>query len=433
LKKSRMCVERKELASTLRLAGKYLSSVQMDMERLKDDAAVAASRTLAARTAAAARATGTSERVALEAASDAGAEPAPAAEAVGAVEDAEAPPCSSPWAADSTAKLPLPTVPEQGGDLFSMLALPWNQVDSVASVVVTASGDKVADTDAATDNASANAAVGCVSNAAVMDEIEDDDAGPLLFPTFGEFMDKQLVPLYIADIPFPNLTYLSERYCGVPLDSDDEEQAWKLIGRPSLAPAPAKRRQLKGRRTGGTSAPSDPPRPFRGPTRTLSETGTIDADVSPSSCRGIACTTAKGSSGNVAPETPLKGLLRADREPRLRSQMVTSVAEKRRKGCVAARDMDLERDLLRVLRVDKKAIRGGFAGALAIVKHDAHQQETGLPNTIAANPLFCSPAPARMVALKNVASPLSTRAVRFRGLESTRKRKLEPHWDLLDS
>jgi hypothetical protein len=300
-----------------------------------------------------------------------------------------------------------------------------------------ASGNKVGDADTVTVGASANAGISCTWNAAVADEAEGDDADPLRFPTFGEFMDKQLVPLYIADIPFPNLTYLSKNYCGVPLDSDDEEQAWKFIGRPNLAPAPAKRRQLKGRRTGGASAPSDPPRPSRGLARTLSETGSMDGGASPASSHVAAssvtttATTSSSSSTSVTTsvslETSLGDLLRVDREPRLRSQMVTSVAEKRRKGCVAARDMDLERDMLRAIRVEKKPIpRGGFAGT------PASARRIGFPS-IASNPLFCSPAPAR-VALMNVASPLSTRAVRLRpGLESTIKRQLEPLWDLLDS
>ncbi|CAE8738563.1 unnamed protein product [Polarella glacialis] len=53
----------------------------------------------------------------------------------------------------------------------------------------------------------------------------------LLIPNFGQFLDKQLLPLYVGDIPFAVLRDLLEHYCGLPMDSGDEQQAWKVLGR----------------------------------------------------------------------------------------------------------------------------------------------------------------------------------------------------------
>lgn len=57
--------------------------------------------------------------------------------------------------------------------------------------------------------------------------MEGDDAPP----SFGDFLVRQLMPLYVKDVPFANLRVLAERYCGLSLDSDDEDRVWRAAGR----------------------------------------------------------------------------------------------------------------------------------------------------------------------------------------------------------
>jgi len=349
--------------------------------------------------------------------------------------DAEAAPWTSDWAASTMAALPAQTSPQVSSE---------DAATAGGSAIVVAKrmteGAAVSSSAIVVDGAE-GLAEGLAESLAEAGRVEGDDAS-ILFPTFGEFIDKQLLPLYFRDVPFEKLTYLAEHYCGVPLDSDDEEQARKFLGQPKRAPSPGKRRQLKRHRTG--SAASDP-------LRALSEAGTssMDADVSPTSSHDSTTAAAstrrmlRRNTSNAALETPLSDLLPAKQEPRLRSQMSTSVAEKRRKGVIAAPDMQLNKqtnDLLRAILQKPGSSRGGFAGTprvpggssragSASTRRDVQYREAGLPSARQVNPsraLFSSPAPARLV-LESKASPLSTRAVRYRVLESAM-----PEWDLLD-
>jgi len=360
-----------EMNATLRSAGKYLSAMQMDMTRLKDDAAPAsASHTSAARTVAE-RATQAAENGATEAAGAVLIDEAAAAEL----------PRAATVALVSACVVALPKQPSEYRD----------EVGADDTMIANGSAC-AADSRAAVDLAS--------------DFAENDDASNLLTPTFGEFMDKQLIPLYIADIPFKYLAYLSDEFCGVPLDSDDEQRALKFLGRPHVAPSTANHRPRKKRRTSSASAPSNRPRLSRGPART------------------------------PVLGTTLSGLLRGERKSHLRSQMVTSVAEKRRKGCSAARDMNFDPRHLRALRPSRTCSRASFAVvSTSSQRHDSLHREAASTKALVIKPsiaLFSSPTPARLE-LASAASPLSTQVVSVQGLESTSKRQLEPEWDLLDT
>lgn len=130
----------------------------------------------------------------------------------------------------------------------------------------------------------------------------------LVWPTFGEFVDHQLVPLYIADIPFHYLQTLIEKYCGAPLDSDDEERAWKTIGvLPSL---PAKKRKRV------SNVHVELPSAELNHTKKVVQFGRLSEVARPDSSNQAA----------------------------LRPNMLTSVMEKRRKDRNAPPDMTLGKD-----------------------------------------------------------------------------------------
>lgn len=134
----------------------------------------------------------------------------------------------------------------------------------------------------------------------------------LLIPSFGQFIDQQLLPLYVRDIPFRLLKDTLEHYCGVPVDSDDEDKALKVLDfSTKKKAAPSRSGKLK-RRSSEVSADH------------FSMPGT------PSS---------QGFTSRVLPpdarpkEEPLAQLIQAvGSKPAVRSQMATSVIEKRRTG-----------------------------------------------------------------------------------------------------
>jgi len=82
-----------------------------------------------------------------------------------------------------------------------------------------------------------------------------EDVDPLLVPTFGQFLDLQVLPLYVADVPFAALSNVVEDHTGLPLDSDDETRVWTQLGRPSVATeAQAQRTAQKRRRAAAQTA-----------------------------------------------------------------------------------------------------------------------------------------------------------------------------------
>lgn len=139
------------------------------------------------------------------------------------------------------------------------------------------------------------------ANATAADVVE-----PSLPPTFGEFFDQQFLPLYICDTPFDTLRHLGETYCGIPLTSDDEDKAWKILG------LPTPKRSTKA----AARSPCTPP-----PTPTARVPSTPPAPSITALCAG------KPGKSNTGPVP-------------MRQQMNTSIVEKRRSDFLGFRDME---------------------------------------------------------------------------------------------
>jgi len=130
---------------------------------------------------------------------------------------------------------------------------------------------------------------------------------PLLVPSFGEFLELQVLPLYVVDVPFHRLKALTETYCGISLDSDDEQDAWDAVGltRPVVNKiARKKRRQTSSANSSVTPASEQPP-----------------------------------AHAKLTDLSDLMGKSKAKvAVPVMRAQMLTSIVEKRRKNMRAFRD-----------------------------------------------------------------------------------------------
>lgn len=128
-----------------------------------------------------------------------------------------------------------------------------------------------------------------------------------LLQTFGSFLDLQLLPLYVRDVP---LEYVGEtllHYCGISLDEEDEIKARQVLGCP-----PRQKTQKKhlGKQISDTSMPATP------------------------------------SSQGSAMEPSLMQIVQASgQERKLRDQMSNSVVEKRRFGLLAHPDLKIPRDV----------------------------------------------------------------------------------------
>lgn len=135
----------------------------------------------------------------------------------------------------------------------------------------------------------------------------------LLIPSFGQFIDQQLLPLYFRDIPFRILKDTLEHYCGVPIDSDDEEKASKLLDI-------------------STKQKATPSRPSKLKRRASEASG--DGISMPPTPSSQASTSLKAPPPDVRrQEEPLAPLIQAvGSKPAIRSQMSHSVIEKRRTG-----------------------------------------------------------------------------------------------------
>jgi len=123
----------------------------------------------------------------------------------------------------SRSRSPLPLCDEQGaqtGDLGIADSYPQDDSQSVAALGIADSYPQ--------DDSQSAAAVTSPDSAEIQQAIIDADA--LLTPSFGEFLDQQLLPLYVLDVPFETLKHLVEGYCGLPLNSDDERKAWNVLG-----------------------------------------------------------------------------------------------------------------------------------------------------------------------------------------------------------
>eukprot|EP00930_Biecheleria_cincta_P004983 TRINITY_DN105911_c0_g1_i1.p1 TRINITY_DN105911_c0_g1~~TRINITY_DN105911_c0_g1_i1.p1 ORF type:complete len:766 (-),score=142.05 TRINITY_DN105911_c0_g1_i1:143-2440(-) len=142
----------------------------------------------------------------------------------------------------------------------------------------------------------------------------------LLIPSFGQFIDQQLLPLYARDIPFRLLRDTLEHYCGVPVDSDDEDKALKVFDfSTKQKAAPSRSGKLKRRSSEVSGDCVSMP-------QTPSSQGFSGLRVPPADARRR--------------EEPLVQLIQAvGSKQAVRTQMATSVIEKRRTGGPALPDV----------------------------------------------------------------------------------------------
>lgn len=148
----------------------------------------------------------------------------------------------------------------------------------------------------------------------------------LLIPTFGQFIERQLLPLYVGDIQFSVLRELLDYWCGQSLDSDDEHNAWKVFGRSP----PVQQAKVTSR-----TARKD------GPTLSQDADGEGSLPPTPSSQGSSLRLEANTSdAGRLEDGASLGHLLQAaEVKTSLRAQMVNSVIEKRRVGKPAHPDV----------------------------------------------------------------------------------------------
>lgn len=330
-----VCVDREEVKDCLSRAGKYLAAVQMDMDRHHDTIVEQVRQAQAAKAAAElpemqeSDAEETSTRMASRSAS-----PQPLGDQDAGAEAAE-------------------------GDVNSRfgIALGWQQALAQA---LTDKQQKAAKEDqvlallaaaTATPEPTGAMETSGKSNVAVQEDSSPPDSlVPLLTPTFGEFLANQLLPLYVADIPFETLGHLSDKYCGIPLDSDDERKAFKLLGLPSprSPKRPAARKaastplSVGGGARGGDGSGGGPFSSQETSTTTHSRGAHSPSAASVVSSTSTTVASALGSSPRAAVPSlaPLIELAKANMAPPMRQQMNTSIMAKRYNQFKTPRDME---------------------------------------------------------------------------------------------
>jgi len=166
------------------------------------------------------------------------------------------------------------------------------------------------------------------SNASAAGAPKLGEVDPIITPTYGQFVDLHVMPLYLADVPFIHLQILFRHYCGLFLDSDDEAMTWKRLRTPRPRAKPS-RLPVRSRR--GVKQP-----------RASTELGgSQDTDVA---VGGSPTTASQGSSQAQTVDTgscemPMPAPDAAAARTKLRAQMVSSVVEKRRLSMRAPCDM----------------------------------------------------------------------------------------------
>jgi len=348
-------IDRSERELHLKRAGRYLAVMQMDMDRLHDEAASAA---LAAATGAAARAASAAERRggegdkepqgadggAREKGSSGGEEAAVSSESHPVRPDADEDVGRKPQEGLVKGAESLPALEDQAAvDEAPKGSAPKEPAQETSLVC--------REPDAAPSPASGR------SDGPDMDRAEDTAT---LNPRFGQFLDRHILPLYIADIPFVNLRILAEHYCGIPMDSDDESRVLESLGRPAIRPgassrhlstparktAAARRRrasqQSRGAREGDDRSASPAGR------RKVSATG-----ATPLPAESLALAAWGGAGGDAAaarrrsaasflsdqPSNPMAAPASKVVRSVQRAQMSNSVVEKRRCSFAAHHDM----------------------------------------------------------------------------------------------
>lgn len=319
-----MAVSREEIQAALTRAGRYFEAVQMDMDRLHDEAERRLEQ--AARSS---RVDGMSQST-LDATQEA------------------APPASQ----EASSQRSLTTEHPQA-DGNNPRPLPIADAEALP-IVPFASAEEQA---SAPDDVLTPAVVPSVDSARVLTTATlatpatADGAGvpDSCAPTFGEFLEQQLLPLYVTDIPFKYLRHLTERYCGVPMDSDDEEKAWKALGgrqdgraAPAASQRDAKaqqgRRQRRRSRSARRESVEEPALDLLAIVEREDQPSAI-VSQSPRGQRRGSTTPAGGSLGRLLVQA--SGKDGSACPPPLRAQMLNSIVEKRRKDRAAPRDMAL--------------------------------------------------------------------------------------------
>eukprot|EP00927_Polykrikos_kofoidii_P040635 TRINITY_DN34690_c0_g1_i1.p1 TRINITY_DN34690_c0_g1~~TRINITY_DN34690_c0_g1_i1.p1 ORF type:complete len:946 (+),score=181.83 TRINITY_DN34690_c0_g1_i1:127-2964(+) len=438
-------VERRELEAALARAGRYLSVLQMDMERLrlKAEADVSCSGRELRREATVDQLSdivGLSPSEVPAATSPSQPDPTLALVAVEADASANAdgatarvsPPTPLLPLMDADVEASMLPLQEGGGATQEELEETFLDDSSIGSALPDGLSQGFVESSPGTPGALSQAAsTAAAPGSAAAPEMVGVD--PLVTPTFGEFLEHQLLPLYIADVPFRSLKHLSEQYWGLPLDSDDEERTLKAIGRPKTR-APLARRTLR---------------------RNSLEKGLADSETASSAVAAGAGATQDRSFSELCREGDRRGSAHV-----LRAQMTTSVAEKRRSGQHTTRDMEVRgmvppppvRTTMKVApSKDGKRKADGTAGTSKRRKKDLLPPVTPARNgLISSSPvtpslsklvqLLQTPKHSHSVSRGDIAglaapSPLSTRAVRrpseLLNSSSLKRTRHAPSWELL--
>jgi hypothetical protein len=295
-----VCVGHDELRDCLAQAGKYLQAVQMDMDRHHDEAAAQVRRAKEARKQVTDFTDFSEIQEALEEQISGG---------------------------DTSAKLETSVDPEGIESQRSLKRslsseeLSREEEEKVLALIASASGSSDSRPEDSAAEASQESSFGASTQrvAGLGANADPDAVDPLLTPTFGEFLMRQLLPLYIADVPFLTLRHLAESFCGIPLDEDDERKAWKVLGLQMPQRAPTKKRPSSRQ-------------PSPGGASVASSSSTVPTSQS------------QTQSSSPLPTGPtLAALCEVMEKPAkatMRQQMHTSIVEKRRKEFKAPRDMD---------------------------------------------------------------------------------------------
>jgi len=203
-----------------------------------------------------------------------------------------------------------------------------------------------------------------------------------LKPTFGQFLDRHVMPLYIADIPFASLRVLPEHYCGIPIDSDDESRIWDGVGqaartnRPVAATRPAKATASSGRggRADARRRGADPGVVVKSPAgRLVAQSPAAESRLVLDPSKGDVGIAGRGGRQSISSQADadaartgrLDVLTQSSQTsmrppaPVLRGQMLNSVVEKRRNSIAAHSGMTVPRGAARASTGGGRASMGG--------------------------------------------------------------------------
>jgi len=219
----------------------------------------------------------------------------------------------------------------------------------------------------------------------------------LVTPTWGQFINQQLLPLYIVDLPFSWLKHLLDKTCGVPMDSDDEEQAWRTLGLPM---------------------PENPKHTKQSVKKTKKRKH-VETDI-PAKQENAGAIVVSGPRPVATPSQTGGALLQVPTivcpKP-LRAQMSTSVVENRWKERAETRPMMELRGL-------------GHKSTPAVAASGKTKRRTS--SLLVSSALLLSPAPSRSD-LPAGMSPVSVRGLRRRPGSQDSSPVHAPRWNLLDT